>query len=330
MKQVNFALKPVFYVCLFFLLGLMSNSVIGQSLKVPCINPFQVMTDNDDIDYTTPIISTIDEIDLTVIISSNVASYFNNNGNGNQSIIPSCEWPIYAYAYYGNHMFNSLGISAPLDFEPTCDENIYQEIIKLPIDFTPYTSDICQNGSIFNFTVILAFINDRGKVEPLPFCLDFYPAEDFNNGDMNISSGDDLRITISRERSSTFCINGNSLQAENSIEKTKEFVSQKNSSEDTNLNSALTFNNEAAPSTNTVTPNPFSNDLLIRLPENEMQKIRAIQLMDLNGKIWIQKKYSNQNDSFDLNWTTDHLPPGIYLLKVEGTEGIQTQKLIKY
>ena len=75
-----------------------------------------------------------------------------------------------------------------------------------------------------------------------------------------------------------------------------------------------------------VYPNPFGKKLTVELGNNVGgTEDFDFTLTDISGRILFHQTTQNSVD-----WTTEHLPSGIYILKIAGKGTVDTRKLIKY
>jgi Secretion system C-terminal sorting domain len=75
-----------------------------------------------------------------------------------------------------------------------------------------------------------------------------------------------------------------------------------------------------------VYPNPFSKKLTVQL-SNDVGNSEDfdLTLTDISGRILFHQTAQNSVD-----WTTEHLPSGVYILKITGKGTAETRKLVKY
>ncbi len=75
-------------------------------------------------------------------------------------------------------------------------------------------------------------------------------------------------------------------------------------------------------------PNPFDSSINVELPNNTQGNI-TIDIIDITGKIvFTQKMSSSQNNNLNIE-NLDHIPNGIFWLKIETQNKIYTQKIVK-
>ncbi len=77
-----------------------------------------------------------------------------------------------------------------------------------------------------------------------------------------------------------------------------------------------------------VQPNPFSNFIKYRFFLDKNTEIK-VQLFSVNGKEVYQKTRSLESGDHTFSLDTDHLPKGIYYLKINSGERSQTSRLVK-
>ncbi len=74
------------------------------------------------------------------------------------------------------------------------------------------------------------------------------------------------------------------------------------------------------------TPNPFSNEINLYLPDMESEHT-TIQLFDLTGKLYYSKLSGLSTNQVTI--PTSELPTGIYILRTQTADRVQTIKMIK-
>jgi pimeloyl-ACP methyl ester carboxylesterase len=79
-----------------------------------------------------------------------------------------------------------------------------------------------------------------------------------------------------------------------------------------------------------VFPNPFLDNFFIHFPSTGTGKI-TVALSALDGQQLFQDVYTHQvlNDGLEIDWGRN-LSPGIYLLRMEGADGVFIRKMMKY
>lgn len=75
----------------------------------------------------------------------------------------------------------------------------------------------------------------------------------------------------------------------------------------------------------TIYPNPFLNDITISLKDVKYVKGSIIKLYNATGKLFINQKVQSKETTLHLN----HLPSGLYFLRIEGGQGSFAYKIIK-
>jgi hypothetical protein len=84
--------------------------------------------------------------------------------------------------------------------------------------------------------------------------------------------------------------------------------------------------NEDVASKTLIYPNPFGKKLTVQLnTDTKSAEDFDVTLMDMSGRLLFQQKIQNS-----VEWSTEHLPSGVYILKVAGRGTVETQKVIKY
>ena len=78
-----------------------------------------------------------------------------------------------------------------------------------------------------------------------------------------------------------------------------------------------------------VYPNPFHNDLYLSLRDLQISDIR-IEIFDLTGRKQYQKDFYQLTGNQVINLDLDHLPSGIFILKIKSGHLNSEKKLIKY
>jgi hypothetical protein len=75
-----------------------------------------------------------------------------------------------------------------------------------------------------------------------------------------------------------------------------------------------------------VYPNPFGKTLTVQLNRDARNtEDFDATLMDMSGRLLFQQKIQNS-----VEWSTENLPSGMYILKVAGRGTVETQKVVKY
>ncbi len=77
-----------------------------------------------------------------------------------------------------------------------------------------------------------------------------------------------------------------------------------------------------------ISPNPFHSNIELRI-EGAALDIESLTLVDLSGKLIEYRDYTSAKRGTSIRLNTDHLPIGMYLLKVKRTNGSSIHKLIK-
>jgi hypothetical protein len=73
-------------------------------------------------------------------------------------------------------------------------------------------------------------------------------------------------------------------------------------------------------------PNPFGKKLNVQLNTDARNtEDFDVSLMDMSGRLLFQQKIQNS-----VEWSTENLPSGMYILKVAGRGTVETQKVVKY
>ena len=73
-------------------------------------------------------------------------------------------------------------------------------------------------------------------------------------------------------------------------------------------------------------PNPFGKKLTVQLNTDARNtEDYDVSLMDMSGRLLFQQKIQNT-----VEWSTENLPSGMYILKVAGRGTVETQKVVKY
>ncbi len=80
----------------------------------------------------------------------------------------------------------------------------------------------------------------------------------------------------------------------------------------------------------TVSPNPFKNSIIINLPKNKGNRAYKISLLDLNGRVILDKTTSGINGKINIP-SLDKIASGAYFLKIsdKNSRETTTKKLIK-
>jgi uncharacterized protein RhaS with RHS repeats len=95
-----------------------------------------------------------------------------------------------------------------------------------------------------------------------------------------------------------------------------------NRTQEVKTNNTISVEENENPLQINVYPNPFVNELMIRLQENTLTKVL---LFDEQGKVVLEQKQDSQTAQMNVN----HLSSGIYFLEVQTDKGTQTFKVVK-
>jgi hypothetical protein len=78
-----------------------------------------------------------------------------------------------------------------------------------------------------------------------------------------------------------------------------------------------------------VMPNPASDVLNVSLMQTDAVKVSALYIADMSGQRMFYKQYDKSNvQEFNDQLDVSSLVPGVYLLQLVTTQGIQTEKVV--
>ena len=100
-----------------------------------------------------------------------------------------------------------------------------------------------------------------------------------------------------------------------------------NAQDNGNLNSTITIGSVAEPGVLDTAPNPTAGELRLRLTEDQLHQIQ-VQMMDVNGKLLIQRQQNDLDGYFESELNLSHLAPGVYFLHIKTNQQIYTQRIV--
>ncbi|MBN4052259.1 T9SS type A sorting domain-containing protein, partial [Sphingobacteriaceae bacterium AH-315-L07] len=76
-------------------------------------------------------------------------------------------------------------------------------------------------------------------------------------------------------------------------------------------------------------PNPVIDQVTIEINSPDIQKINSVSIYDFSGKLITNEVFGNNNGSTRKTITLDHMPAGLYTVKVNSDHYLGIKKLIK-